>query len=156
LRRALNKTLPDHVGIIRGRYLRALLEGEKTIESRLSRTRRAPWGMVELGQRVVLVAPESRLAAWCVVSRVYSVSNLTPGGVDRLRAQFGALVGAPDAYWDGRRDARYATLLWFSACEVCGVFPAYRRWPGYKPMRGWHVILPRAGRGSQKGKMMPA
>lgn len=113
-----------HVAVLHQRYLDAILDGSKTVESRLSRSRIAPFGVVRPGERVLFKASGGGFGAAAIVRRVEFHEALLPGAVRALRRRVGAEVGAPGAYWQAKRLARYATLIWLGDVEPLDQGPA--------------------------------
>jgi ASC-1-like (ASCH) protein len=106
-----------HLAVIGAEYARAILAGTKTIESRLTKTRRVPFGRVVRGERIYFLARKAGLIVTAVVERVESFSDLTPERVKLLREEYSPFIGGDDAYWKSKRESRYATLIQLSEPE---------------------------------------
>ncbi len=106
-----------HLAVIGAVYARAILAGTKTIESRLTKTKRVPFGRVRQGERVYFLARKAGLIVTAAVERVESFSDLTPERVKLLREEYGPFIGGDDGYWKSKRESRYATLIWLSEPE---------------------------------------
>lgn len=106
-----------HLAVISPNHARAILSGDKTIESRLSVTRRVPFGQVGTGERVYFLARRIGLVVTAVVRCVESHSTMMPELIDELRRKHGPAIGADDRYWVEKRMARYATLIWLERAE---------------------------------------
>lgn len=123
-----------HLAVIHPTYARLILEGRKTIESRLSRVRCIPFHSVAPGERIYFLARRADLVVTAVADGVISLADLTPRAVSRLRRNFNAHIAADTAYWRVKRDARYATLIWlreperalYAPDDVHGRAPSYR------------------------------
>lgn len=126
-----------HIAILRRPYLDAVLAGDKTVESRLTRTATPPWGQIQSGDRIFLKQSGGPFRAVAQAGHVESQDELTPATVDRLRRRFAARVGGDDAYWTAKRDARYACFI-----ELCDVAAIPNVGPAYKPqyLRAWYVL----------------
>jgi len=122
--------MPYHVAILLRRYVKLLLAGRKTVESRLTKSPRAPFGLIEAGQRIFFKASSGPFMATAVAHEVASLDDLSPRRVDELQRQFNDAVCGDDDYWAMRRDCRYATFV--SLREV----QAVSRGPTIKPSRG--------------------
>jgi hypothetical protein len=109
-----------HVAVLRRRYLELILSGEKTVESRLSVNRVAPFGRVRAGDRLFLKQAAGAILATAVIheARFYELDG--PSGVLELRERFGDRIGGSDEYWSEKRRARYATLLWLDGVRRLG------------------------------------
>lgn len=125
-----------HIAILKPGYIRDILAGAKTIESRLTRTANAPFGQVQPGERLFLKASGGPFMATAVAGEVLSFDGLTPIRVDRLRKRYGKRIGGDDAYWQMKRDSRFATLIELIRPEPISVGPSYK--PAY--MRAWYVL----------------
>lgn len=104
--------MPVHVAILRGPYLSAILEGRKTIESRLTRGPLAPYRQIETGQAIYLKQSCGPILGTAVAGRVMFFDELAPADVRRIRRDFGKLIGGDDDYWKAKAQSRYATLVW--------------------------------------------
>jgi hypothetical protein len=123
----------EHAAILHKPYAQAVLSGIKTIESRLSVQRREPYGVVRPGERLWIRAAGGGFVARAVIARVEFHADLDEQGVDQLRARYGGLILGDEAYWEAKRRARYATLLWLSEVEPASHGPSFR----WLPRSGW-------------------
>ena len=125
-----------HVAILQRPYLRLVLDGRKTVESRLSKSAVSPYGQVRRGDRIYLKASGGPFMAAARAGWVESHQDLTPRQVDRLRQRLNALVCGDAAYWKMKREARYATFI-----ELRDVRPIDEG-PPFKPSRyrAWFVL----------------
>ncbi len=129
------------MAIIRGSYLDAIIRGEKTIESRLSVNRGPAFGRVLPGERVYFKQSSGPFRATALVDRVEHRAGLDRRAVALLRREHNAGILGDAAYWHGRRDCRYATLVWIGAVELIASGPEYRSAPGFHPRAAW-IVLP--------------
>lgn len=132
-----------HLAILHPRHARALLAGEKAVESRLSRARTAPFGRVRVGDRVYLKPVAGAIVGLGVVARVEQHVALTPADVDRLRDRFEPLVRAGAEYWAAKRTCRYATLLTLRDVRAVPPLPASALEPwlvGGSPRSAWRRL----------------
>ena len=128
--------MPIHVAILKPVYIRAILVGRKTIESRLTVQNRPPYGVVRPGERLFIKASGGPFMATAIAGKVTQFNDLTPRRVEALRRRFQKRVGGDDAYWRSKRDSRFAVFI-----ELCGVSeldvgPAYPK----VNMKAWHVL----------------
>lgn len=129
-----------HVAIIDPRLVGKILDGSKTIESRLSRTRRAPFGHVSRGDEVYFKARGGGFVVAARVSGVVLLSGLTRAGVRAVRRTFGERIGADVGYWRTRAGATFATLVFLEDARAVADGPRYRP-VGRRPSRhGWFVL----------------
>ncbi|QNN22107.1 ASCH domain-containing protein [Planctomycetales bacterium ZRK34] len=125
-----------HVAIVTGPYDRLILEGRKTIECRLTRQPRPPFGCIVPGQRVFFKRSSGPFFAAAIVDRIWMTDNLTPAGVDDLRKRFNDRIHGQADYWQSRRNCRYGTLIWLRDVWPCSLSPRYRS----QNMRAWYTL----------------
>lgn len=102
----------QHVAIVNRGMIEPLLRGGKSVESRLSRTRRPPYGRIRAGDTVYFKAAGGPVFGRARVRGVEQFAGLTPPGVAELARRYGPRTCAPPGYWRRRRACRYATLIW--------------------------------------------
>ncbi|MCC6580158.1 MAG: hypothetical protein IT440_06920 [Phycisphaeraceae bacterium] len=100
-----------HVAILLRPYIRLILNGVKTVESRLTITRRAPFGEVAVGDVIHFKASSGPYMAQAVADAVRFEENLTPAKVDALRKRYDRQVCGQPEYWQAKRMAKYATFI---------------------------------------------
>lgn len=127
-----------HVAVLKRVYLAAIVDGSKTVESRLSVNRVAPFGVVREGETILFKACGGGFGARAVAERVHEFEGLDAPGVRRLRRLWNHRIGGDDAYWDRKcATARFATII-----ELADVREADEG-PTLAPLHGraW-VVLP--------------
>lgn len=126
----------NHLAIIYAPYIDAILEGRKTVESRLSLTLRAPYGVVSPGDVIFLKERSGPVRGAATVERVECFEDLTPARVRELRRRFSHAILGPDAYWEEKRLSRYATFIWLTDMRADIAPPVMPALYG----RGWAVL----------------
>lgn len=100
-----------HLAVMRAPYLQLLLNGDKTIESRFSVNRIAPFEDVSTGDVLALKQQSGPVVGLCVVEHA-AFYELDPPTWRLLRDQFArSLCAEDDDFWAAREHARYATLM---------------------------------------------
>ena len=100
-----------HLAVLSEPFLSWLLDGSKTIESRFSRVRCAPYGTLAEGDIVVVKKTGGPVTGAFQAGTVRSY-HLTPARVAQLRDQYAAQICADDnQFWADRADCAYATLV---------------------------------------------
>lgn len=100
-----------HLAIFREPYLRFILEGRKTVETRFAKCACSPYGKVADGDVLVLKRAGGAVMALCVVQKVWFY-RLEPGSLNQIKRKFGkAICPEADSFWKERKDAAYATLM---------------------------------------------
>jgi len=127
-----------HIAILQQPYADMVLDGRKTIESRLTKVPCPPFGVVAPGERLYLKhSGVPKYFATAVAGEVMSFDGLTPADIDAIRGRWGPAIGGEEAYWAWKRDASYATLIRLLDVEPWPyVVPPWPKTRG----RAWHVL----------------
>ncbi|MER9758009.1 ASCH domain-containing protein [Mesorhizobium sp. M0166] len=126
-----------HLAIFSEPFLSMVLSGEKTIESRFSRNRCAPYGEIGDGD-IILVKEVSGPICGIALARRTWCYDLEAEPLDRIRHRFGAGIGADDEFWASRADALYATLIELDTPASIAPVNCDKR-----DRRGWVSLRPR-------------
>ena len=125
-----------HVAILKPGYIHAILDGTKTIESRLTKTAQPPHGKIEPGERLFLKASGGPFMATAIAREVQSFKELTPRKIDKLQKKFASAVGGAEEYWQSKREGRFATFVSLTQVEPITVGPKYK----IAYMKAWYVL----------------
>jgi predicted transcriptional regulator len=111
-----------HLAIMKPATIQAILSGHKTIESRFSQARIAPFGVISPGDLVYMKEPGGEIIGQFRVKKVYSYQGLTTEDIDQIIAIYGPLINSGEAsedkaYWKAKRTSRYGTLVFISGVE---------------------------------------
>jgi len=123
-----------HVAVMREPWLKLVLDGQKTIESRFSRTPVAPHGVVQAGDLVLFKRPAGPLCGTGKISGV-EFHELRDGTAEELRARHSRDLCADDAFWLERSNARYVTLMMLTQVREIPEIYVNKR-----DRRGWVVL----------------
>lgn len=120
-----------HLAIFAEPYLSRALSGEKTIESRFSRNRCAPFNVVREGDIILLKAVAGPICGLSIARQTWHF-DLALLPIGHVRETFGAAICAEEDFWISRRDAAYATLIELS--DTIAITPlSYAK----RDRRGW-------------------
>lgn len=120
-----------HLAIFAEPFLSMVLAGEKTIESRFSRNRCAPYGEIGDGDIILLKEVAGPICGIALARRAWCY-DLVAEPIARIRSRFGVGICADDEFWESRTDALYATLIELDAPAVIGPIRCDKR-----DRRGW-------------------
>ena len=125
-----------HLAVLLEPYLKFILEGSKTIESRFSKNRIAPYGAVEPGDVLLLKRSAAKsVSGLCVVRSVWFY-QLDKENLQVIKNDFAAGLRADgSSFWEQRQSARFATLMRIG--EVYRVPPIEIQ---KRDRRGWVVL----------------
>ncbi len=127
--------MPIHVAILKRPYIRLILEGRKTVESRLTRTAQPPYRAIESEERIFIKASSGPFMATAVAGKIEQHEGLEPSEILRLRLRHNRAVCGDNSYWELKQSSRFAVFIDLTQVEPLGVGPAYP-----KSMRAWHVL----------------
>lgn len=121
-----------HLAIFSEPFLKYILDGLKTVESRFSVNRCAPYGRVNAGDIILLKRAGGPIVAVCEVGSAWFY-ELEPKSLHTIRGQFSEALCAQDAsFWNDRAGASYATLMTIQ--QVQKIDPMYCE---KRDRRGW-------------------
>ena len=123
-----------HLAVLVEPYLTYLLEGRKTVESRFSVNRNAPYEQVCKGDVIVLKRSSGPVVGFCRVSNVwfYRIIPDTWAEIERFAS---ALCMDDSEFWQSKKAASYATLMQVEGVTRVVEFDVDKIDP-----RGWVVI----------------
>ncbi len=100
-----------HLALLTEPFLSLLINGTKTIESRFSRVRCAPYGCLARGD-VIAVKKTGGPVLGAFIAGPVTSHQLTPARVTELRERFATpLCASDDGFWDQRSGCAYVTLV---------------------------------------------
>ena len=123
-----------HIAVLVEPYLRFILDGTKTVESRFSRNGCAPYKRVTTGHLVLLKKPAGPIVGACFVSDVWFY-RLTPAVLQEIRQRFGPAIQPQYGFWEARANAAFATLMRLVDVQVLPSVHIPKR-----DRRGWVVL----------------
>lgn len=101
-----------HLAVVRQPFYDLILSGEKTIESRWSLNRCAPYQKVEAGDMIFFKLPGKSITATAQVEKV-KFFELSPQLADKIKNEYGSQI-AIDKFqnWEECRKKKFLTLIW--------------------------------------------
>ena len=124
-----------HLVILKKPYLEAILSGQKQIESRLTRTKRAHFGRVLPGDKLFLKESSGPVCAVASAATVKNFQNLTPKQIIELKQEYNHQICGSDEYWQSKADCKFGLLVWLK--DIQAIEPVRI---GKKDWRGWVVL----------------
>jgi ASC-1-like (ASCH) protein len=124
-----------HLVILKKPYLDAILSGQKSIESRFTRTKHHGFGRVLVGDKLFLKESSGPVCATAKVAVVKNFENLTPKRIVEIKQQYNHHIIGSDEYWRSKSDCRFGFLVWLG--EVKSIKPVRIN---KKDWRAWVVL----------------
>ena len=113
-----------HVAILLPPYIRLILAGRKTVESRLTQRPLPPYRTIQPGERIYFKASSGTFQATARAADVTCYDNLTPTQILVLQKRHNAAVCGEARYWQGKRHSRYATFITLREVAPTAIGPA--------------------------------
>jgi ASC-1-like (ASCH) protein len=124
-----------HLAVFVEPYLQFVLEGRKTIESRFSVNRCAPYQRVKSGDVILLKRSGGAIVGLCRVSQAWYY-HLETGSLEIIKSKFGKAICAQGSdFWKSRERASFATLI-----RIQDVAPIESIHFVKRDRRGWVVL----------------
>ncbi len=101
-----------HLAILKKPYLDAILEGRKTIELRISKTRLYTSIQVSVGDIIFLKESSGPVCATATVSKVEYFSNIQTQEILRIKRLYNQDIGADEEFWQSKIDYKFGFLVW--------------------------------------------
>lgn len=124
-----------HLAILVNPYLERILTGQKTIESRFSMQRRAPYQQIQKDDIVLLKRSGGPILGIGLADNVMFY-QLTPDVFTQIRTQYEAELGIDDPnFWSSHAHAAYGTLTRLTNVRRLPPIPFIKR-----DQRAWIVL----------------
>ena len=107
-----------HIAILHKKYYNLILSGKKTIESRFSFNKIAPYNKVKVGETIYLKESGKNITARAKVKDV-KFFELNPEIVEDIRVKYGNNIGVADVdSWNKTKQKKFGTLVWLENIET--------------------------------------
>lgn len=126
-----------HLAIFKGGGAEKILSGKKTIESRFSKSKIVPFGAVSSGDLVFIKPSGGQIIGQFRVIKVIYMDGLTKEDIEEIKGKYGKEIATDEAYWKGKNNAKYATLIFIGNSSRFITSPIK---PIKKDLRGWMVL----------------
>ena len=124
-----------HLAVLREPYLKFILEGKKTIETRFARRPCPPFERVGKGDVILLKRTPGDVVGVCIVEQAWFY-RLDSESLATIESKFGRAICPADAsFWEQRKEATVATLMLISNVAQIPPFKIEKR-----DRRGWVVF----------------
>ena len=124
-----------HLAILKKPYLDLILNGRKTVESRLYRSKHKWLTQVSTGDKLFLKASSGPVIATATVAAVKHFDNLTAQHITKLKKQYNQYILGNEQYWQEKTYARFGILVWLQ--NVKPITPRFIRKTDW---RAWVVL----------------
>lgn len=134
--------MKKHLAIVHPLALRAILNGNKSVETRFSKHQIAPYKLISTGDLVYLKSPGKDISGQFRVKKVFFFEGLESKDVKQIFDQYDIEISFGDKFFDdsykkSKRDASYATLIFIKESERFITSPVRIK---KTDQRGWVVL----------------
>lgn len=126
-----------HLAIFKGDGGEKILQGKKTIESRFSKAKIPPFGVISKGDLVYIKPSGKDVIGQFKVKKVIFYDGLNREDIREIRLKYGRNIASDNEYWEKRSGSKYGTLIFIS--ESSRFITAPIKIPK-KDLRGWVVL----------------
>lgn len=126
--------MQKHLAIFKGEGGELILSGKKTIESRFSKKKSAPFLQISTGDLVYIKPSGKDIIGQFRVKKVIFYDGLD---IRDIREKYGKELAVGEDYWKGKETKRYGTLIFIGEVDPFLTSPV--KIPK-KDLRGWVVL----------------
>lgn len=131
-----------HLAIMSWSVINAILNGKKTIETRFSKHKIAPFGQISVGDLVYMKAPGDEIIGQFRVKKVIFYGGLEKIDVGKIFEDFGQRIFSgqkeeDEKYQKEKLESFYGTLIFIGQSERLIVSPLKIK---KRDQRGWVVL----------------
>ncbi|MFA5933576.1 MAG: hypothetical protein WCV81_05765 [Microgenomates group bacterium] len=134
--------MKKHLAIMNKTTVEAILTGVKTIETRFSQHKIAPFGVISVGDLVYIKPPGEEIIGQFRVKKVFSFEGLTEGDLEKIFADYGSKISTgntqeDEKYFSDKKKSTYGTLIFIGDSERFITSPIKIK---KSDQRGWVVL----------------
>ncbi len=129
--------MKKHLAIFKGEAGEWILSGKKTIESRFSRVKNPPFGVIGSGDLVYIKPSGKEIIGQFRVKKVIFFDGLSSKDLISLEKEYGEGLQMDKNYWVDKGNCKYGTLIFIGDSSRFITSPV--KFPK-KDLRGWVVL----------------
>ncbi len=123
-----------HLGIFGEPYLTYMLEGKKTIESRFSKNKIAPYKKITKDDIVIVKKSSGNVVGYFTIKDVLFF-DLNAISIEGIKLKYNNQLCVDKAFWKNKKNSNYATLIIIDKLFKLKPFPIHK-----KGMQTWVVL----------------
>lgn len=129
--------MKKHLAIFSGNNAELILTGEKSIETRFSKSKISPFGQVSAGDLVYIKPAGADIIGQFKVKKVISYNGLAYDDLLNIQKNYQTHILSDEKYWKDKKDCKYGTLIFIG--EVNRFITSPIKVPK-RDQRGWVVL----------------
>jgi ASC-1-like (ASCH) protein len=123
-------------------FIKKILSGQKTIESRWYKSKHAPWGKIKRGEIVYFKNSGEPIIAKAKISKIIEFKELTPKKVKEILNKYWKKLGITkdeyDSFYRIFKDKKYCVLIFLENPEKVKPFNINKK--GFGAMASWLCV----------------
>lgn len=127
-----NKTI--HLGVFAEPYLSYMMSGHKTIESRFSKNKIAPYEKMNEEDIVFIKKSGGDIIGYFTIEKVLFF-DLQHTPIEKIKEKYASALCVDEDFWASKKDSNYATLIFIDK-----IFPLTEFHINKKGMQTWIVL----------------
>lgn len=126
-----------HLAIFKLGVGEKILNGQKTVESRFSKAKNAPFQQISTGDLVYIKPSGKDIIGQFRVNKVIFFDGLTEVDLNQIRKDHEEVLAVDESYWKAKINSKYGTLIWIGQTQQFLTSPIRF---SKKDLRGWVVL----------------
>ena len=102
-----------HLGIFSEPYLTFMLNGKKTIESRFTKNKVAPYHQISKDDIVIVKKSSGNILAYFTIKNVMFI-DLSITSIEKIKQEYHKELCVDETFWNAKKNSRYVTLLFIA------------------------------------------
>ena len=130
----------EHLAILSKKFnlLNRILSGEKTIESRWYKFKKAPFKLIKVDENIYFKETGSPVNVKAKVKDTLFFENLTPEKIKEIFLKYQKQIGTDISYLEQIKDKKFCSLIFLKEVKKIGPFEINKK--GYGNMTAWITI----------------
>jgi hypothetical protein len=134
--------MKKHLAIFTRNAIKAIVSGQKTVETRFSKKKIAPFGMVNVGDIIYMKPPGEELSGQFVATKIISIEGLDEKDWEWIKTEFGQKISFGSVaemknYYKEHEGSKFATIIQMGKIEQFVTSPIKIE---KRDLRGWMVL----------------
>ncbi|MCL4365923.1 ASCH domain-containing protein [Patescibacteria group bacterium] len=129
--------MKKHLAIFKGEAGDLILTGKKIVESRFSKVKNPPFGVISSGDLVYIKPSGKDIIGEFRVKKVISFDGISPEDLTSIQEKYGKALATDKFYWLSKKNSRYGTLIFIGDCTRFITSPIRFK---KTDLRGWVVL----------------
>ncbi|MBI4035778.1 hypothetical protein HY383_02425 [Candidatus Daviesbacteria bacterium] len=129
--------MQKHLAIFKGEVGEDILSGKKTIESRFSKAKNPPFGVISSGDLVYIKPSGKDIIGQFRVKKVIFFDGFEENDLNQLKEGYKNDLAVGEGYWEKNKNARFGTLIFIGNCTRFITSPIKIK---KSDLRGWVVL----------------